>query len=686
MTEIYKVGTATVSSGSTAVTGTDTGWATALVTGGLFTRNGLSVPIESVEGEGALTLALPWPGSTGTGVYAIMRENSAAASVVDLYDRLRQATITLSLHSIHPDAIGTLTERDALTLGGEDTQFVFLRLETGEPDEYYRWGGAAWVGPFPVSVEGQPGPPGDAGPAGEGFTPAGAWDTGTTYNGGDFVSFGGRTFVSLADGNVGNEPPSADADDANWMWVPTAVGPAGDAGADAFVYIAYASADDGTGFTTTFNPALDYIAILSTDTEIPAPAVGDFAGLWKNYKGAPGNPGNPGADGNDGWSPVLAIVTDGARRVLQVADWAGGEGAKPATGAYVGATGLTATIGDAIDIRGPSGAGTGDVTTSGAVAADRITVYADGTGDSIKDGGVAISDLATAAQGAKADSAVQPGSIGTAAAKNIGTSAGNVPELDGSGKLDTSVLPAVAITDTFVVNSQAAMLALTAEKGDVAIRTDLNKSFILQTNSPTTLADWKELLTPTDAVLSVAGLTGTISASALKTAIAIAVADITDASANGRSLISAANYAAMKTLLSLVKADVGLGNVDNTSDSTKWAAAKTLTNTRITKRIGTTASSATPTPDADSHDQYNVTALATAPTFAAPIGTPNDGQVLIIRIKDNGTLRALAWNAAYRAMGVALPTTTVANKTLYVGLKYNAADSKWDCLAVGQEA
>lgn len=141
--------------------------------------------------------------------------------------------------------------------------------------------------------------------------------------------------------------------------------------------------------------------------------------------------------------------------------------------------------------------------------------------------------------------------LGTASTKNTGTSAGNVPLLDGSGLLDTSILPSLAITDVSVVASQVDMLALTAQKGDIAIRSDLNKSFALSTNSPSTLADWKELLTPTDAVLSVAALTGAISAASLKTALAVTVADITDATANGRSLISAANYAAMRALLDL---------------------------------------------------------------------------------------------------------------------------------------
>ncbi|RWI96425.1 MAG: hypothetical protein EOR22_06610 [Mesorhizobium sp.] len=286
-----------------------------------------------------------------------------------------------------------------------------------------------------------------------------------------------------------------------------------------------------------------------------------------------------------------------------------------------------------------------------------------------------------ASTGAYSDLTGKP-TLGTAASKDTGTAAGQVPVLDGSGLLDTSVLPAVAITDTFVVSTQAAMLALTAQKGDICIRTDLNKSFVLQTNSPSTLADWKELLTPTDAVLSVAGLTGAITAAALKTALAIAAADITDASANGRSFIQAANYAAMKTLLSLVKGDVGLGSVDNTSDATKNSAVATLTNKRVTPRIGTVASAASVTPVGDSNDQYNVTALAVGATFAAPSGTPTDAQKLIIRIKDNGASQALAWNAIYRAgADVALPTATVAGKTMYLGFVYNSADSKWDLIA-----
>lgn len=100
--------------------------------------------------------------------------------------------------------------------------------------------------------------------------------------------------------------------------------------------------------------------------------------------------------------------------------------------------------------------------------------------------------------------------LGTVSALDSGTSSGNVPVLDSNGKLSTSVLPALAITDTFVVANESAMLALTAQVGDVAVRTDLNKSFILKTDGASTLANWQELLSPTGDITSVNGQTGVV--------------------------------------------------------------------------------------------------------------------------------------------------------------------------------
>jgi hypothetical protein len=103
----------------------------------------------------------------------------------------------------------------------------------------------------------------------------------------------------------------------------------------------------------------------------------------------------------------------------------------------------------------------------------------------------------------------------------------------------------------------------------------------------------------------------------------------------------------------------------------------------------TTASGSTITPTSDTTNQYTVTALAVPATIAIPSGTPIDGQKLTLRIKDNGTARALTWNTSaggYRVIGTTLPTTTTASKVVYIGCIYNSQDSFWDVVAVGQQA
>lgn len=107
-----------------------------------------------------------------------------------------------------------------------------------------------------------------------------------------------------------------------------------------------------------------------------------------------------------------------------------------------------------------------------------------------------------------------------------------------TGTLPSSVIPQIAIMDTFIVANQAAMLALSAQKGDIAKRTDLNgQAFILQTEPATTLGNWISLNTTSD-VSSVNGQTGVVV---------------------------------------VTKADVGLGSVDNTADSAKPVSSAQLT-------------------------------------------------------------------------------------------------------------
>ena len=116
------------------------------------------------------------------------------------------------------------------------------------------------------------------------------------------------------------------------------------------------------------------------------------------------------------------------------------------------------------------------------------------------------------------------------------------------------------------------------------------------------------------------------------------------------------------------------------------SSTNTLTNKRITARVWTAASDATPDVNSDDYDAVTITALAAAITDVNVTGTPTNFQKLIFRIKDDGTARAIAWGTDFEAKGVALPTTTVLSKVLTVGFIYDTVTSRWGCVASAQEA
>ena len=92
----------------------------------------------------------------------------------------------------------------------------------------------------------------------------------------------------------------------------------------------------------------------------------------------------------------------------------------------------------------------------------------------------------------------------TASTKNTWTCCGDVPILWAGGKLDNSIIPSVAITDTYEVANKSDLLSLSAQKWDVWIVSSEDKSYILWwTWEPSVESNWKLLKTPTDAVISV---------------------------------------------------------------------------------------------------------------------------------------------------------------------------------------
>ena len=100
----------------------------------------------------------------------------------------------------------------------------------------------------------------------------------------------------------------------------------------------------------------------------------------------------------------------------------------------------------------------------------------------------------------------------------------------------------------------------------------------------------------------------------------------------------------------------------------------------------TVAQSATPAIDTDNGNVFEITGLAQAITSMTTnlTGTPSINQKIEIKIKDNGTNRAITWGADFVAAGnsfsPALPTTTTAGVWLRVGFEWDAAAVVWTCL------
>lgn len=113
-----------------------------------------------------------------------------------------------------------------------------------------------------------------------------------------------------------------------------------------------------------------------------------------------------------------------------------------------------------------------------------------------------------------------------------------------------------------------------------------------------------------------------------------------------------------------------------------YSSTDTLTNKRVTKRTGTTTSSATPTINTDNVDFYSLTAQAEAITsFTTNLsGTPTENQILWIAVTGTAA-RALTFGASFEASTVALPTTTASTNRLDMGFVWNSVSSKWRIVA-----
>ena len=172
--------------------------------------------------------------------------------------------------------------------------------------------------------------------------------------------------------------------------------------------------------------------------------------------------------------------------------------------------------------------------------------------------------------------------------------ANGVAELDGQGYVPAAQLPPLAKITVNAVADQAARLALTVEPGDIAIQADTGTTYVLESSPASTNANWKEI-SATAAIsaavsahesdtTNVHGIPNTADL-ATKAYADDAVGDHNDLTAGVHGIADTADLVTLegtqtllnKTLTSpvintptgITKSDIGLANVDNTSDANK---------------------------------------------------------------------------------------------------------------------
>lgn len=128
--------------------------------------------------------------------------------------------------------------------------------------------------------------------------------------------------------------------------------------------------------------------------------------------------------------------------------------------------------------------------------------------------------------------------LGTASTKNTGIAEGEIPLLGAEGKLSSTVIPALSLTNSYLVLDTTELLTLDVETGAITIVTNESKTYILHEQPFSTFENWWEIVSPTAGVTSVNTKIGAVT---------------------------------------LDKTDIGLGNVLNAEQMTTLHPANTIT-------------------------------------------------------------------------------------------------------------
>lgn len=182
---------------------------------------------------------------------------------------------------------------------------------------------------------------------------------------------------------------------------------------------------------------------------------------------------------------------------------------------------------------------------------------------------------------------------------------------NGSGRMvvPQSQIDIARIGETLPAASQAAMLALVAQPGDVAVRSDNATVWMLMASPASVLGNWINLSAgASGVVVSVNGRTGTVTLS--KTDVALADVDNTS---DANKPVSTAQAAAIATKVSKVAGNALLYGTDATGNefTRVWSSAAATANTFVSRATGGVIKTGTPLVDADATTKLYVdTAVA----------------------------------------------------------------------------
>jgi len=149
--------------------------------------------------------------------------------------------------------------------------------------------------------------------------------------------------------------------------------------------------------------------------------------------------------------------------------------------------------------------------------------------------------------------------------------ANGVASLDSSGFIPSAQLPPLAKVTVSSAANQAARLALTAEPGDIAIQADNGTTYVLASSPASTNGNWRE-------ISATAAISAAIATHEADTTSVHGIADTSIlATTTGTQTLTNKTLTSpvINTPTGITKSDVGLSNVDNTTDALKPVSTAT---------------------------------------------------------------------------------------------------------------